>query len=332
MVNVYMFRSDSTTPTGWTDNSATYEGKYPIIVSSGALETGGSNTHTHTVTGAGTSVPNPNTTSRTQATVSSNCVEGTNHTHTASVTLSTVNHEPTSKTVRIVSRNITGWSIVPNGNICFVDSLSGGTYTMYGSSDCYIKISTTPGTSITDSGSHSHTSNGTTGNSTSGSTCSKALSNGPSATHNHTWNGSTGATNSPDWACYKGYMEQANIDTVPLVGQKYLFDGDPGIGWSNADIDVNTNGRYLFRIVSGNASNSGTNITLSHNHTLSITTSGESATALNQGIITGKNPATSHVHSIIGTVASPNLTLAYVKFLMYKYLGATMSYSIVMTC
>ena len=306
MVNVYVFRTDTTTPSGWTDVSSTYSGRF-LLGNGTALSTGGATQHTHALTGWSCSTYNMD---RIRA-YTYDSVAG-NHNHAqGSYTISTVDHLPSYKDFRILRRDVSGWNnVIPSGSVVFSETIPQNWERLDNGSSYYLRISSTAG-GTGGSPTHTHTISGTTG----GPSATNGAYNwnddyGASSTHTHAYNitTNTGSNEFYYWSCG---LARATADTKIRKGFILLFDATPNsTDWT---VLTGANDRYLRVSSSNSIATGGSNCT--HNHSASGNTGSCGTIGLGKGSgVIGQ--CNNHVHAISATFDSQTPTLSYVRLIV----------------
>lgn len=311
MVNVYLFRTDTSTPADWSDVSSTYANR--LILGNGtALETGGAATHNnHSLSGWSCSTVNAVYRDAADA-----VWIATTHNHASGTcSFGNGNHLPPYKTFRLVRRDLTGWNgKLPSGSVAFCETVPPTGYERIenGSSN-FIMISGTAG-STGGALTHYHTYSGTTGGGSAGYNINTFTSYyGANSSHTHTYSGNSGtANNNPYfWSC-------GLIRSTSEIGIKtdmiLLFDGTP----SSTDWDVisGADNRYL-KISSTNSIATGGAAT-DHTHPASGTTSDASAftrVSIGSGTVRGIG---NHSHTYSFTLSSVAPVPTYVRLILGK--------------
>ncbi len=269
MVNVYVFRSDSSTPSGWSEIGSGYRDR--LCLCNGALETGGADNHNHGISGWGCTGSDNN---RTDAGGINTQIAAASHTHVqgAAPIIGTASHLPPYKNFRLVYRSTIGWNgLVPSGAIVFRENVPtfGGSRTESGSSS-FIRISGTAGGTGGSSSPHNHSVSGTTG--PNSQSMSKSIGTPDDVcwgklSHTHDYSGTSENASAPDyyyWACG---LIQASANTFIQANSYLLFDGTPDSKW---EVTTAANNHYL-RISSTNSIiTGGSYLAYNHTHTFSF--------------------------------------------------------------
>ncbi len=318
MVNVYIFRDDSSTPAGWTEIASGYRER--LCLCNGALETGGSYTHDHSISNWNCS-DDSGTFTNIFGAGSNACAYAHNHT-SGSPIVSSEYHLPSAKCFRLVYRSTSGWNgTVPSGSIVFNESVPSGWSRTENGSSKFIWISATAG-GYGGSDSHAHTVSGTTSPS---SYCvdlyrwdQTYYPYASKCSHTHTYSGTSNTsahTGYYYWACG---LVKASSDTYVKVNCYLLFDAAPNSLW---EVVTGANNRYL-RISSTNSiTTGGSYLSLVHDHTMgTINVSTYDCSGDFEPDWGNNNTYTvgSHTHAISFALASATATPAYVKLTLAR--------------
>lgn len=157
MVSIYFLLCDNgDVPSGWTEISATYQGRLLKKASSGLLATAGTDTHTHTVT-TKVALASGGATNSATSTYGSDNIITANHSHTASsadqsVDAGTETSLPYYKNYRMIYKNISEFTgVVPAGAAVLMEALPSAPtpdydHWAYDENDsCYIRIASSYG-------------------------------------------------------------------------------------------------------------------------------------------------------------------------------------------
>ncbi len=316
MVNVYVGRLDSTTPTGWPEIGSGYRDRL-ILLGGTALETGGNDEHDHTG-GASTDTVNA-TLNYHYSTATPYAINGS-HNHPCTLSnVGGVNHVPAYKTYRLVGRSVSNWNgIVPSGSIVFRETVPANWTRESTGETHFFRISGTAGLTGGNDAPVGHGVAGTVDNCTQPNVLNGNVGTPNVATtgHNHGSFSGTIGSHAPDWAYWGCGLIKASSDQFIKKDSYLLFDGNPGAGWALED----QTGRYVKVVSSYTPTAGGTNTTYVHDHT-GNTTSGEH----NGSTLVTASPGThwsifNHTHIITVNLDSKSIAPAYVRLYLYKSL------------
>lgn len=306
MVNVFVFRDDSSTPAGWAEISSGYQERL-CLCNGGGMETGGSYAHTHSTSNLSCSTAAGWIYSDYAAHLAA---KGHNH-PIGSITVSSEYHLPALKKFRLVYRGITGWNgAVPSGSIVFNEGIPTGWSRTESGSSYFLYIAASAG-GTGGSTSHSHTASGTTGAPSATDWADNGGANSPSPNHTHTFSGTSNPTTHDYyyWACG---LIKASSDSFVKVNSYLLFDGTPSSAW---EIVTAANNRYLRISATDNVTTGGSYLSSTHSHSFSATTSNNSSMVQNLSMYPDVLfPTPDHNHTVSFSLASVTVQPAYVKF------------------
>lgn len=278
MVNVYVFRMDGTTPSGWYEVVAGYQNRL-ILLGGTILETGGNDWHNYhgtsgvsIVSGGSSSVSIQNSSPGTSFSAWSA------HSHgIASCSVSNETHLPPYKNYRLVYRDITGWNgKVPSGTILLAVSGFTGWTELGNDESHFVRIASSAG-GMGGQASHGHSGSGQTAaysatNHTQGYAQASPNVQGARPDHYHTFSYSAGAVNH-DYNYFSTGLISANGDNTAIrAGMYAFFDGDPGARWSRTGFDH----RFFKKASSltGSVAWGGSFTVMGHTHGINTSTDG----------------------------------------------------------
>lgn len=312
--NMLLLWDGGAAPTGWTDRSADYAGRFirgeaaanAISLGTPATGVGGSATHTPAVS---STVVN---TGVGQA--ATGCVIGCNarstaaHTHTTTApTIGAANNLPVYRSLKLISYNSGIPNVIPAGAIAFFDSTTGvptGWTRQSAQDGNMIRIDTTVSTGGSDT--HTHT---VTWNSLAAAAGTANAANtsavGAAASHTHTAPAASTTDSQSSVPPYvQTLMAKADADTAAIPsGLISMFDNDPGAGWV---VRSNSGGTFYQKFNRPNSTyNASPGGSTTHTHNggaagaglTSGVSGGPSATGTVQGAGTGLAGST-HTHTI----------------------------------
>jgi len=319
MVNVCVFRRDVTTPSGWTEVPALLQNRL-ILADGTPLDTGGSDTHTHSLTGTSVSTWSSHMTYVWVATGGGALYGAQNHTHSISSSSSTSESNlPSYKNHRMVYRSMTGWDgKIPAGSVIFREEVPTGYSRVDAGESYFIRIAGTAG-GTGGSDSHNHTCSVTLANWT-GAAARWPRVSAPTLSvingiHGHnSANGLSGST-TYDYKYWGCGLISADSEEEVVINSYLLFDNTP----SETQWEVVTaTGRYLKCLSTYTVATGGTNTTLTHTHTLSMT----SNTSNNCNSADAGTNATgdycSHTHTITASLGSQEIQPPFVVFVLAR--------------
>ncbi len=320
MVNVYVFRDDATTPTGWSEIAAGYRDRL-ILLSGTVLETGGTTSHSHTVAVSAIAQSSLYSGSSYGAYGSPwRSAKTHQHVNAGTVNCSSYGHMPAYKAFRVVYRSTTDWDgSIPSGSILFRESVPAGWARTCDGESYFLLTSATAGSYATWTG-HNHSLSGQTNNDNgTAQYTSEANQRIPDGNHYHTFTGQL-ANDYHDYKYWSCGLIKASSDVFIQRDSYALFDGDPGTNWEAVSAD----GNYL-RISSTNSIVIGGSYTAwTHNHGGSAQiTSNQPNTGGCHNISSTSGTlwnACAHTHVVTITVQNQTVQPSYVRLLLYKSL------------
>ncbi len=320
MVNVYVFRDDATTPTGWSEIAAGYRDRL-VLLGGTVLETGGTTSHSHTVAVSAIAQSSLYSGSSYGAYGSPwRSAKTHQHVNAGTVNCSSYGHMPAYKAFRVVYRSTTDWDgSIPSGSILFRESVPAGWSRTCDGESYFLLTSATAGSYATWTG-HNHSLSGQTNNDNgTAQYTSETNQRIPDGNHYHTFAGQL-ANDYHDYKYWSCGLIKASSDVFIQRDSYALFDGDPGTNWEAVSAD----GNYL-RISSTNSVAIGGSYTSwTHNHGGSAQiTSNQPNTGGCHNISSTSGTlwnACAHTHVVTITVQNQTVQPSYVRLLLYKSL------------
>ncbi len=322
MVNVYVFRSDGTTPSGWSEIATGYRERLPLLGGT-PLTTGGTDSHSHALTGTSVSSVCDSATFGWTSTANDIWLnQGSQLCHTHTVSTSSVGLEsnlPPYKNFRLVYRSVDGWDgTLPAGSIVFREAVPASNYSRVDSGQTYfIRISATAG-GTGGADNHNHLCSVTLANANAPAARliwnSSPLVSAIKSTHGHNSNSASSSSTDFNYKYWGGGLISATSDTKVVQDSYLLFDGTPDSGqWEVVSAD----GCYLKALGTYTVSTGGVNTTLTHGHTLSMASSSANNCNNTKSSIY-RSIACSHTHTITSTLDNQTIQPSYVRFILAR--------------
>ncbi len=328
VVYMYVLANTASAPTGWTDDTATFDSDFLRGAASFSVTGGGNATHSHTI--HHTSVSGPSSTYGTTCSRRCSWVATSTHTHlTVDPSVDNADNNPAHHTFYIWKNDTGVPTTIPDNSFGFFDADPGGSWTRFSSADSrLVRLDNSHTTGGSDTHEHVVTWNSLGAVSGTIQELDPLLGDfAASDSHTHSAPDPSrvaGATSIPAYVTSLIY-EQTNTtaQTIPsnFIG---LFDGDPGTGWNV--ISDGAAEDYYQRFIRGHATTEGTQ-TGANTHSHSGTTSGPSGTpSATVSASGGSNYASgTHTHTITAEYNSADHTPPYVDFVIAQCDGCVSS-------
>ncbi|MFA6098034.1 MAG: helix-turn-helix domain-containing protein [Patescibacteria group bacterium] len=323
---MYVLAKNASAPSGWTDDTATFDNKYLRGAATFSSTGGGAATHAPTIHHNNV---NPSTDAAgTTCTRRCGAVATLAHTHTSSnPTIGDASNDPAYHTFYVWKNNTGVPANIPQNAFGFFDANPGGSWTRLSAADSrLVKLDNSHTTGGTDTHSHTVTWQSLAAASGSSSSLDPLLGDGTAASvHGHfapAFGSTDSQTSVPQYVTTLIY-EQTNA-TPPAIPTGYigLFDADPGAGWT-----VISDGAledYYQRFIRGDATTEGTKAGANTTDHAEVTSGASDAPDTNAlGSVGTVYSGPNHTHTITTGFNTEDHTPSYVDFVVAQYTGAS---------